>query len=324
MATFLCFHFRKHMETFSEKKVAAKKYYCEKCDYYTDKKSNFSKHILTTKHSFGNIFEVKSSQSSPTVTIIEQYSCVCGSKYKTRGGLWKHKKVCKYINGMIKDNSSKQLSDASSIDENKINDVIIKMVKSNQELQDKVIELCKGQTVVYNNNITNNNCNQQFNLQLFLQETCKNAMNITDFVDSLQIETKSLDKFGKCGYVQGISDIFIDRLKELNEEERPLHCTDKKRETLYIKDNDVWEKDNELMVLLNGIKSLSLKQRTSLNKWQEANHGWNTDENLQSKMTKLIFHSMTNVENDEKETNKIIRAIGKSTYLTTCIKESYK
>lgn len=299
------------METFSEKKVAAKKYYCEKCDYYTDKKSNFSKHILTTKHSFGNIFEVKSSQSSPTVTIIEQHSCVCGSKYKTRSGLWKHKKVCKYINGLSKDDTTYSVSDANSIDENTINDVIIKMVKSNQDLQDKVVELCKGQTIVYNNNITNNNCTQQFNLQLFLQETCKNAMNITDFVDSLQIETKGLDKFGQCGYVQSISDIFIDRLRELNETERPLHCTDKKRETLYIKDNDVWEKDHEREKIKHVVREVAHKNFKEMPKWKENNpHSDDISSNKHVEYMNILNQVVTSISPDnDAGVNKIIRNV---------------
>ena len=105
--------------------------------------------------------------------------------------------------------------------------------------------------------------------------------------------------------------------------DRPIHCTDPSRKTMYVKENNNWEKDNELMFLLKGIKDLSLKQRTMINKWQDANNGWNTDEDLQSKMTKLIFHSMTNVEDDQKETNKIVKAIGKHTYLSNEIKSEY-
>ena len=105
--------------------------------------------------------------------------------------------------------------------------------------------------------------------------------------------------------------------------ERPIHCTDPARKTVYVKDNNVWEKDNELNKLLQGIKDLSVKQRTTINKWQDANEGWDKDENLQTKLTTLVFHSMTDVENDEKEVGKIIRAISKTTYLTSEIKNEY-
>ena len=121
----------------------------------------------------------------------------------------------------------------------------------------------------------------------------------------------------------GDGDMIVSRIKELDVTKRPMHCTDLKRETIYIKDNDVWEKDNELVKVLEGIKVLSLKQRTNISKWQDANSGWKTDENLQTKLTSLVFHSMTDIENDEKECNKIIRAISKNTYLTAEIKNEY-
>ena len=112
-------------------------------------------------------------------------------------------------------------------------------------------------------------------------------------------------------------------LNKMDVLERPIHCTDPARKTMYIKDNNVWEKDNELKLLLHGIKILSMKQRTSINKWQDVNIGWDKDDNLQTKLTTLVFHSMTNIETDEKEVNKIIRAISKSTYLTSQIKNEY-
>ena len=105
--------------------------------------------------------------------------------------------------------------------------------------------------------------------------------------------------------------------------QRPIHCTDPSRKIMYVKDNDSWEKDNDMTLLLHGIKRISSKQRTRINKWQDANNGWDKDEDLQTKMTKLIFNSMTNVEDDEKETNKIIRAISKTTHLTNDIKNEY-
>ena len=106
--------------------------------------------------------------------------------------------------------------------------------------------------------------------------------------------------------------------------ERPIHCTDPSRKTMYIKDNNVWEKDNELLYILKGIKELSLKQRTLISKWRDVNEGWQTDENLQSKMTNLVFNSMTQIESDEKETGKIIRSISKNVYLDNETKQSYK
>ena len=118
--------------------------------------------------------------------------------------------------------------------------------------------------------------------------------------------------------------MFLEGLNNLDLLERPIHCTDPSRKTLYIKDNDVWEKDNNLNAIENGITTIALKQRTTISKWQDANTGWDKDENLQTKMTNLVFNSMTQIEKDDKETNKIIRAISKSTHLTQGIKDEYK
>ena len=120
-----------------------------------------------------------------------------------------------------------------------------------------------------------------------------------------------------------ITHMITNGLNNMDILERPIHCTDPARKTMYVKDNDVWEKYNELVKVLEGIKVLSLKQRTNISKWQDANSGWKTDENLQTKLTSLVFHSMTDIENDEKECNKIIRAISKNTYLTAEIKNEY-
>jgi len=158
---------------------------------------------------------------------------------------------------------------------------------------------------------------------MFLNEHCKNAMNLTDFINSLPITNETYDNTIENGLTKTITNMVLNGLNDLDLLQRPIHCTDPSRKTMYVKDNDMWEKDNDMKLLLQGIKTISLKQRTKLNKWQDANAGWDKDENLQTRMTRLVFNSMTSIEEDEKETNKIIRAIGKSTYLTNDIKNVY-
>jgi hypothetical protein len=159
---------------------------------------------------------------------------------------------------------------------------------------------------------------------MFLNEHCKNAMNLTDFIDSLPITHETYDHTIENGLTKTITTMITDGLNNMDILERPIHCTDPSRKTMYVKDNDVWEKDTEFNKIFLSIRTIALKQRTMINKWQQANQDWTTDENLQTKLTSLVFNSMTDIENDQKECNKIIRAISKNTYLTSQIKDVYK
>ena len=149
-------------------------------------------------------------------------------------------------------------------------------------------------------------------------------MNLTDFIETLPITSATYDNTIENGLTKTITNMFVDGLNNMDILERPIHCTDPSRKTLYIKDNDVWEKDNNLFTIENSITRVATKQRTMINKWQDANEGWKTDEDLQTKLTSLVFNSMTLIEQDDKEKNKIIRAISKNTHLTQEIKDEYK
>ena len=148
-------------------------------------------------------------------------------------------------------------------------------------------------------------------------------MNLTDFIDSLPITAETYDSTIENGLTKTITNMLVNGLSQLDILDRPIHCTDATRKTLYVKDDDNWEKDNELLHILKGIKTLSMKQRTMINKWQDANVGWATKEDLQSRLTKLVYNSMTSIENEDKETGKIIRAISKKVYLDNETKEQY-
>jgi hypothetical protein len=173
------------------------------------------------------------------------------------------------------------------------------------------------------NTNSHNTTNNQFNIQMFLNEHCKDAMNLTDFIQSLPITAETYDNTIEHGLTKSMTNLLVNGLSQLDVLKRPIHCTDASRKTLYVKDEDTWEKDTELQRLLLGITALAQKQRVNIDKWQDANEGWAVKDDLQTKITTLVYHVMTDIENDEKETRKIISAISKSTYLTNEIKNEY-
>ena len=327
-----------HMDYISHQKSPFKvinKYFCEKCLYGCSRKAEFIRHISTTKHKNHQNGEklTKNHQNSPTTYLqwneIEEnnendenkHRCICGNSYKFRQGLYKHKKSCS-----IAQKGGNQLVVKDGNDNIIDKDMLMKIVLGNQELMKEVILNNQANNVGINshNNInTNSHNNNTFNIQMFLNEHCKNAMNLTDFIQSLPITNETYNHTIENGLTKTITHMITDGLNNMDVLERPIHCTDSNRKTLYIKDNDVWEKDNELNKILNGIKTVALKQRTMINKWKDANQGWEESENLQNQLTSLVFNSMTLIEQDEKEMNKIVRAISKNTYITQEIKQEY-
>jgi len=265
----------------------------------------------------------------------KEYMCSCGKKYKYRQGLSIHKKTCNIVEETSEKTVEKTAEKTTEKTENTCNsdknggfeidkDLLIKLLLKNQDVMEKMMEIMPQIGNNSHNNITNNNTtNNQFNIQMFLNEHCKNAMNLTDFIDSLPITSETYDSTIENGLTKTITNMLVNGLSQLDILDRPIHCTDATRKTLYVKDDNTWEKDNELLHILNGIKTLSMKQRTMLNKWQDANMGWDTDENLQSRMTRLVFNSMTSIETDQRETGKIVRAISKNVYLDTDTKNQY-
>jgi hypothetical protein len=327
---------------------------CEDCDFKCSKESNWTKHLLTRKHNYRtklNILEQNVEQKMPKNAT--PFMCCCGKGYNARNSLWYHKKKCSStLNSIIQD------SEHSSLDEHEGNsdkhgnsdnvnkemmtilvEAISKMTTQNDErlmhvikemvphIQGTLINTHSNNN--YNSNNTNNtnntnNINNNFNIQMFLNDKCKNAMNLTDFIETLPITSETYDHTIENGLTKTITNMFVEGLNNLDLLERPIHCTDAARKILYIKDNNVWEKDNNLNTIECGITKVALKQRTTIRKWQDANIGWDKDENLQTKMTNLVFNSMTQIETDDKETNKIIRAISKTTHLTQEIKDEHR
>jgi len=248
---------------FTEKVAKVANFLCENCKYTTHNKTNFNKHLLTSKHK-------KCTNSiqlfTKNTTIATNLNCDnCNKIYKSRMGLWKHKK--KYIKEdtflekEIQEIKEENIIITTLIDENKsLKDF---MMIQQQDFKDLIVEVCKNNQIT-NNTLINTN-NKTFNLQFFLNEECKDAMNIMEFVDSIKLDLDDLINVGKVGYINGISNIIIQNLKALDIYKRPVHCTDLKRETIYIKNNNVWEKETENNDLTRkSIKHIAKKNCTVL------------------------------------------------------------
>ena len=297
-----------------------KQYKCDSCDYTCSRSSDWSKHLLTRKHS---------NRTNRTDLSQKSLACKkCSKEYSARNSLWYHESKCNYqepdnnsiIHKLLADNQELRnfIIEQSKTSSNNMN----KIIEQNTDVVAKAIECFK---ITTNNTTINGNVNntQKFNINIFLNEQCKDAINFTDFMKNIEISHQDLENNAQLGFVSGISKIFLDNLKQLGINERPIHCTDATRKTLYVKEANNWEKDTELLRMLLGIKTLARKQRTMISEWKDVNDGWEKDDNIQTKLTTLICHSMTDIENDEKETSKIIRAISKNVYLDNEAKQQY-
>jgi len=308
----------------SSQKVA-EKFTCFFCDYITYKKSNYDKHILTPKHQRmtedddgGQKVAKSSKKVAETI-----FTCDCGKEYKHRQGLWKHKQVCVYSENNSHDNKSENIISNTIADK----DLIMMLIKDNNELRkmmmeqqslmlennNKVLELCKNGTHNTTNTHTNSH-NKAFNLNFFLNETCKNAMNIMDFAESIQLQLSDLEAVGEIGYVEGISNIIVKNLKALDITERPIHCADKKREVIYIKDEDKWEKeDDDKKKLRKVINKVACKNQRLLSKFKELHPGCNFSESKYAdQYSKIVIEAMGGAgNNDIEKADKIIRNIAK-------------
>ena len=285
------------------------KFTCMFCLYTTCNSKDFKKHNQTIKHkSISNDTKMIQNDTSFIPKNPQQFVCDCGNVYKYHSGFYRHKKVCKF-----EKHQQKETNNNSQIDKD---DLIIMLLKQNSEL----LGIVKNGTNQVTNN-TNTNCmnnNKTFNLQIFLNETCKDAMNITDFVESIKLQLSDLEKVGEIGYVQGISNIITTNLKALDITQRPVHCTDKKRETMYIKDEDKWEKeDDSKSKLKKAIKKIANKNIRLLPQFREKHPDYdNSDSQISDKYSKMVIEAMGGSgNNDNEKEEKIIHNISKCTII---------
>ena len=291
---------------------------CECCNYITSKKNNFTKHLATQKHILMLSYcEKQKLVAKPNL------QCLCGKTYQHRQSLHTHRKTCSYV---MQNNNSKMQPNTPDTTEN-VNlssDLLVELIRQNKELQNvlveqnnKIIEMSKPQFVI--NNTTNN----QFNLHVFLNEQCKDALNIMDFVNSLQLQVKDFEATGRLGFVEGISRIIVNGLKQIDVHKRPIHCTDVKRETLYIKDQDLWERANpDKNKLKRAVNIVAQKNLRQLPKWQEENPQCvdiNTKENEAYLQLSLAALGGRTPEEDAKYMDKIVRNVLKEVVIDKSI-----
>jgi hypothetical protein len=299
-----------------------KQFECECCDYKCSKKSDFIKHESSSKHksnASGNKCNIK-------FAIVDMKCNKCQKNYKSRVGLWRHKKMCTeqilhvdpylLIENTVLDSSSNEIKILTNL--------VLEIIKSNTELQKQnidlqkqMIDVSKTTNINHNNshNKTINSHNKTFNLQFFLNEQCKDAMNIMDFVNTFQLQLSDLERIGEVGYVEGISNIVMDKLNQMDVYKRPIHCSDAKRETMHVKDNDAWTKDSPTNDKIRlALKHITKKNTDLIRHWINAHPGvLNSEHRLNDKYQELFIEAMGGRKNKNMKEgeDKIIKKICK-------------
>jgi hypothetical protein len=306
----------------SENAKKCHNFVCEMCDFKCSKESNYKKHIDTIKHKMVTESNIKMPMGGQT-----SFSCVCGNEYKYRPGLARHKRTCPKINmGSLsqacQDNIDTINDKNKNEDENIIvntsnnvtkDEILLKLIKDNDEM----MKIIKGQQEQINTlipklgNTTNNNITNNFNLNLFLNEKCKDALNMSEFIDSLKITLEDLLFSKNNGITRGITDVMIKGLKELDIYKRPIHCTDIKRDIMYIKDEDKWQKDDNHDKMKNTIVKIADKERNALQQWAVDNPDWIETEKKQIEYLTMVRSICEPIENFDKYERKIVKNVGK-------------
>lgn len=286
-------------------------YICEKCNFKCSKKSNFKQHLMTRKHKMDNESIEKNAESN--IEKEERFSCICGKSFKFQSGLCKHKNKCVKV---LKESISLVSTENSS---NNDNSLIQELIYQNKELQTMIVEQHKHheeaikEIIPKIGNTINNN--QQYTIQMFLNDKCKNAINIGEFISSLQITLDDLDMTTNRGLIEGITYTVLKGLEKLQLHERPIHCSDVKRDIMYIKDSDVWNKDVDNNKLKESIEVIANKQLQSFQKWEEGHPNYLENKDEQDKYVQFIGNATVDLNDDQKTMNKIIKNVGKEVYI---------
>jgi hypothetical protein len=278
---------------------------CELCHYKCSKKYNLDRHFLTDKHIKATFINKSATKNEKNEKKQDKLSCEkCGKEYNDRTGLWRHKKKCNLHNNIETIDENKKLNEIDK------DELIINLLKQNA----KLMEILENGTMNNSQNNHTNSHNKAFNLNFFLNETCKNAMNITDFVDSIKLQLTDLMEVGEIGYVEGISKIIVKNLNNLDETIRPIHCTDKKRETMYIKDQGEWEKDEDKIKLKKAVKSIANKNIRLLPQFREKYPEYNqATSKISDTYDKIVIETMIS---DQDKDEKIIKKNSKVTTIS--------
>jgi hypothetical protein len=296
------------------------KYTCEICCYETQRNSQYNRHLMTAKHKKNkndSKMVVKKFQKVPK----SEYKCECGKKYKYDSGFYRHKKQCSVTNNkLVCVEVEEQTTMLELISQNKeLMDLLVvqnqehkketrTLISQNKEMQKTIQEMVPK---IGNNN--NNTIHNQFNIQTFLNEDCKDAINFSEFIDNIQVSFADLEHQAEIGYINGISKLFIENLQELGTHKRPIHCTDKKRKTLYIKENNEWDKEGSQNTLKKGIQEVSRKGFECLS--QEKKENQEEYQDIESDFSQKCLSIQRNlIPNAPRETtiNKVIENISKN------------
>jgi len=314
-----------------EQKSDTLKYYCKQCDHYSYRKYNFERHLLSAKHKrFKTDYKIEHIEvngvSKKIIIKSEKFECKCGKKYNHQTNLIRHKKTnCKLkensetieknqIVNFIENNETNQIIEKKDTNDITYKEIIMTLINENKEMRKTISELVPkvGNTTNNTTNITNN---ANFNLNIFLNEQCKDALNIDDFIKNIEVSLSDLLLTKDKGLIEGISNIFIENMNKLSLYERPLHCTDLKRETLYIK-QDEWKKDKDNTIVKNAIKRVSQIQTKNVNKWSEQNPEFLKKPEKQDEFIKLVKNVSDDI--DDKQ-DKIIKKLCKNVYINNKI-----
>ncbi len=280
-------------------------YYCIDCNYNTLYKCNYNKHLLTAKHKL---------LTNGNEKVSKVFKCLCGKEYTNRHSLCRHKKNCNFK--------------IESIDSN----MIIDIIKENQEIKKLLIEQNNNANITNqliekfvtnppsnimtnSTNHSNNNNNSQFNINIFLNEKCKDAINFSDFIENVEVTNEHLENNAQQGFVKGITKIIMDSLKDLSIFERPIHCSDVKREVMYIKDDDKWEKEEDNKKMCEAIQEITRKSLLQFQQWKQENPECN-DLDSETGVKYMAIHSNSMAGSKREEFYpKIIKAVAKETVI---------
>jgi hypothetical protein len=311
---------------------------CLVCDYTTSKKGNYNAHLMTAKH-----HSLTSSNKKPAKLATPLVCSFCNKQYQSRPGLWAHSKKCTTRPCCVDVDPVEAVPVESKTNEKIANNTfIMELFKENQEFKNLLLEQCKHAEVqqkqlfelqkenatIMNkmveitqhqqtlpSTINNNTMHNQFNLNIFLNETCKNAINFTDFIDNIQVTDNDLENNAKMGFVEGVTKIIMDNLKQLELIERPIHCTDAKRETIYVKEEDQWEKDGSKDIIQKGIQEITRKNMCQLSEWRENNPEYNDMETELGEKSIVLQQNLMAGGKRSEFYPKIIKKLAKETIL---------
>jgi hypothetical protein len=310
------------------------KYFCEKCEYKTDNKKDYTKHLGTLKHQ-NETNETITPQKNPQMT------CDCGLVCNSRTTLWRHKKKCiindkkqdiiediEFNSGSTKQDKDKVLKNIvlevikqnndNNNGNNSNNELIQYLINENKEFKNLILEIVKKDSLTVNNTNNNiSNCNNKsFNLNFFLNEQCKDALNINEFVDSIKMQLSDLEEFAHIGYADGVSNIFVKGINALDVHKRPIHCSDVKREVLYIKNNNEWIKETEdKPIVKDAIKRVAFKNIRQINDWVKDNPTCKDPTTKKfDQYNKIVMNAMSGVTEQEQKDNieKIVKNVTKA------------